>query len=186
MATGALRARPSTTRLLLLVRPLRLLKSLRYTRLFLVSVVISQRSDVYVTAGVIGPLYLNMINGTRTILKNLPHYFPEFADRTEFDFVGFGWFLGWNDGCDGNAVAECVKANHSIRACTRHDAPLNGCLRLPAYCRYESNMVNMIKDVRKEFGNPKMAVSIPVSGFDGWDQTSPRRLGIIQAQFVRG
>jgi hypothetical protein len=47
-------------------------------------------------------------------------------------------------------------------------------------------MVNMIKDVRKEFGNPKMAVSIPVSGFDGWDQTSPRRLGIIQAQFVRG
>ena len=41
----------------------------------------------------------------------------------------------------------------------------------------------MIKDVRKEFGNPKMAVSIPVSGFDGWMQTSPRRLGIIKAQF---
>ena len=41
----------------------------------------------------------------------------------------------------------------------------------------------MIKDVRKEFGNPKMAISIPVSGFDGWMQTSPRRLGIIKAQF---
>ena len=25
-------------------------------------------------------------------------------------------------------------------------------------------MVNMIKDIRKEFGNPNMAVSIPVSG----------------------
>ena len=41
----------------------------------------------------------------------------------------------------------------------------------------------MIKDVRKEWANPKMAVSIPVSGFDGWMQTSPRRLGIIKAQF---
>ena len=41
----------------------------------------------------------------------------------------------------------------------------------------------MIKDVRREFANPKMAVSIPVSGFDGWMQTSPRRLGIIKAQF---
>jgi hypothetical protein len=42
----------------------------------------------------------------------------------------------------------------------------------------------MAEDVRKEFNNPKMAVSIPVSGFDGWEQTSPRRLGIIQAQYV--
>ena len=28
----------------------------------------------------------------------VPHYFPEFADRTEFDFVGFGWFLGQENG----------------------------------------------------------------------------------------
>jgi hypothetical protein len=28
-----------------------------------------------------------------------------------------------------------------------------------------------------------MAISIPVSGFDGWMQTSPRRLEIIQQQF---
>ena len=48
---------------------------------------------------------------------------------------------------------------------------------------YARGQVNMIKDVRHEFGNPKMAVSIPVSGFDGWMQTSPRRLGIIKAQF---
>ena len=41
----------------------------------------------------------------------------------------------------------------------------------------------MIKDIRKEFNNPKLAVSIPVSGFAGWAQTEPRRLKIIQAQF---
>jgi hypothetical protein len=45
--------------------------------------------------GVVGPLYLKMVNGTRTVLKNIGHYFPEFADRKEFDVVGFGWFLGW-------------------------------------------------------------------------------------------
>lgn len=106
-------------------------------------------------AGLVGPLYLKMINGTREILKNLPHYFPELADRTDFDFAGFGWFLGWNDGCGDASTAE-----------------------------YETNMVNMIKDVRREFGNPKMAVSIPVSGFDGWMQTSPRRLRIIAAQYA--
>ena len=105
-------------------------------------------------AGVVGPLYLKMVNGTRAILKDLPRFFPEFADRTEFEFAGFGWFLGWNDGC-GDASAQ----------------------------EYEFNMVNMIKDVRKEFDSPQMAVSIPVSGFDGWEQTSPRRLEIIQAQF---
>ena len=44
-------------------------------------------------------------------------------------------------------------------------------------------MVNLIDDLRKEGKNPEMAVSIPVSGFDGWAQTNPRRLGIINAQF---
>jgi len=94
-----------------------------------------------------------MVNDTHMVLKNIEYWFPEFADRTEFDFVGFGWFLGWNDGCG--------------QVCT--DA-------------YETNMVNLIKDVRREFKSPKMAVSIPVSGFDGWMQTSPRRLEIIQKQ----
>eukprot|EP01043_Picozoa_sp_COSAG02_P098633 COSAG02_NODE_34773_length_478_cov_1.029024_1_plen_134_part_00 len=59
-------------------------------------------------AGIVGPLYLKMINGTREILKSLPHYFPEFQDRTEFDMVGFGWFLGWNDGCGQASTDECV------------------------------------------------------------------------------
>ena len=141
-----------------------------------------------VDAGIVGPLYLKMINGTREILKNLPHYFPEFQGRTEFDMVGFGWFLGWNDGCGQASTDECVR--QTVHQCVVHSmlsAFAEGTLPVVrSYIhRYEFNMVNMIKDVRKEFGNPKMAVSIPVSGFDGWSQTQPRRLGIIQAQFVR-
>ena len=68
--------------------------------------------------------------------------------------AGFGWVQGWNDGCG----LECTE-------------------------EYEQNMVNLIQDLRKEWKNPEMAVSIPVSGFGGWGQTNSRRLGIINAQF---
>lgn len=44
-------------------------------------------------------------------------------------------------------------------------------------------MVNLIGDLRKAWNNPKLAISIPVSGFGGWGQTNSRRLGIIDAQF---
>jgi len=68
--------------------------------------------------------------------------------------VGFGWDQGWNDGCGVQCTTE-----------------------------YESNMVNLIADLRKEWNNPDLAVSIPVSGFGGWAQTNSRRLGIMNAQF---
>ena len=64
------------------------------------------------------------------------------------------WVQGWNDGCGVTCTDE-----------------------------YEENMVNLITDLRKEWKNPNMAVSIPVSGFDGWGQENVRRLGIINAQF---
>eukprot|EP00039_Didymoeca_costata_P003751 m.69485 g.69485 ORF g.69485 m.69485 type:complete len:420 (+) comp12058_c0_seq3:143-1402(+) len=106
--------------------------------------------------GKVGHLYTNMVESVNWLLapENLTHYFPEFAGRTAFDIAGFGWFQGWNDGCTQGCVDE-----------------------------YETNMVNLIKDLRKAFNNSKMAVSIPVSGFDGWGQHIPRRLGIINAQF---
>ena len=44
-------------------------------------------------------------------------------------------------------------------------------------------MVNLIGDLRKAWNNPKLAISIPVSGFGGWSQKNSRRLGIIDAQF---
>ena len=46
---------------------------------------------------------------------------------------------GWNDGCSLNQTAE-----------------------------YEQNMVNLVKDLRKAWKNPKLPVSIAVSGFDGF------------------
>ena len=79
----------------------------------------------------VGPLYLKMINGTKTILKNMKHYFPEFADRTEFDFVGFGWFLGWNDGCGSASTAEYYPLPLLLAFCCTSFTACNSLLLLP-------------------------------------------------------
>ena len=78
---------------------------------------------------------------------------------------------------------------HSASTAPLHRAQLlgaqgwnDGC-GVPCTDAYEQNMVNLIQDLRKEWNNPTMAVSIPVSGFGGWAQENVRRLGIINAQF---
>jgi hypothetical protein len=65
--------------------------------------------------------------------------FPDLAGL-QVQFSGFGWFQGWNDGCDLNMTAA-----------------------------YEWNMVNLIKDLRTEFNSPTLPISIAVAGFDGFN-----------------
>jgi len=102
-----------------------------------------------------GFYYKQMVQYVADVLApaNLTKLFPDLTGVTP-QVVGFGWDQGWNDGCG----VECTN-------------------------EYEANMVNLIKDLRKEWQNPDMAASIPVSGFDGWGQKNSRRLGIINAQF---
>lgn len=104
----------------------------------------------------VGEYYTKMIKHVHAVLapSNLTRFFPSYKSSDGYDIVGFGWFQGWNDGCDQSMCDE-----------------------------YETNLVNLIKDLRKEFNAPSMKVSIPVSGFDGWGQKVSRRLEIIQAQF---
>ena len=66
---------------------------------------------------------MKMVNGTHEILNNLAHYFPEFHDRTEFDMVGFGWFLGWNDGCGQASTDECVTQAAQLLVLNRRSRP---------------------------------------------------------------
>eukprot|EP00041_Stephanoeca_diplocostata_P017694 m.362448 g.362448 ORF g.362448 m.362448 type:complete len:189 (+) comp20787_c0_seq7:1061-1627(+) len=86
--------------------------------------------------------------------QNLTKMFPSYNASEGYEIVGFGWFQGWNDGCSQTLVDE-----------------------------YEVNLVNLVTDLRREWKNPTLAVSIPVSGFNGWAQDNERRLGIINAQF---
>ncbi len=100
----------------------------------------------------VGDQYDGMIAGVKKQLDNLKADFPQY-DGQGYEIVGFGWHQGWNDGCSAADVAE-----------------------------YEKNMVNFIRDVRKDLGVPKLPFVIGGSGFGGWGQVIDRRLGVMAAQ----
>jgi len=83
------------------------------------------------SGGATGPYYLKMLAEIRTALTNLQSDFPEYGNRG-YELAGFVWYHGWNDGVDPKrAVPE-----------------------------YETNLVNLIKDVRRELGVPSLPVVI--------------------------
>ena len=104
------------------------------------------------SGGEVGDCFSEMLKHIDSVMSNLSTDFPELAKR-EAILSGFGWHQGWNDGCSKEQTAE-----------------------------YETNLVNFIKDVRKELDTPKLPFVIANSGFAGWDQTVDRRLHIIKAQ----
>ncbi|MAG92549.1 MAG: hypothetical protein CMJ48_02185 [Planctomycetaceae bacterium] len=75
--------------------------------------------------GETGPYYTKMLQETRAALENLPQDFPDYDGRG-WELAGFVWFQGWNDMFDAKARAE-----------------------------YEENLVNLIKDVRKDLGGAR-------------------------------
>lgn len=79
------------------------------------------------SGGEVGPYYRMMIADIRKALESLKTDFPGNDDRGH-ELAGFVWYHGWNDGVDPkNAVPE-----------------------------YEQNLVNLIKDVRKELKAPDL------------------------------
>jgi len=89
---------------------------------------------------IVGHFYNVMLEDVGKLMKPgvLAQMFPDTAGL-EPEIAGFGWFQGWNDGCNLNQTAA-----------------------------YETNMVNLIKDLRDEWQKPNLPVSIAVSGFDGF------------------
>jgi len=83
------------------------------------------------SGGQVGAYYTKMIAEVREALANLKKDFPAY-DGGGYELAGFVWYHGWNDGCEPKtAVPE-----------------------------YEANLVNLIRDVRKELNAPKLAVVI--------------------------
>jgi alpha-galactosidase len=104
------------------------------------------------SGGEVGGWYKEMIRSVKEQLQNLKTDFPDY-DGKGYEIVGFCWHQGWQDGCV--------------------DAMAN---------EYEKNMVNFIKDIRKDLGIPNLPFVIGGSGFGGWEQKVARRLKISAAQ----
>jgi len=79
------------------------------------------------SGGEVGFYYTKMLGEIRKALENLKTDFPGYDNRG-YELAGFVWYQGWNDGVDPKkAVPE-----------------------------YEQNLVNLIKDVRKELKAPNL------------------------------
>lgn len=98
------------------------------------------------SSGPTGPYYTLMIEQIQKTLADLDQVIPN-SKTAGYELAGFVWYHGWNDGCDPkNAVPE-----------------------------YEANLVNLIKDVRKDLAAPDMPVIIGeltgpwVKAPDEWD-----------------
>ena len=104
------------------------------------------------SGGTVGPYYTEMIGHVKQVLTDLQKEFPDY-DGKGYELAGFGWHQGWNDGCTAAATDE-----------------------------YEKNMINFIRDVRKDLGAKDLPFVIANSGFAGREQKNVRRLGIIKAQ----
>jgi hypothetical protein len=83
------------------------------------------------SGGKVGPYYIKMLAEVREALANLKTDFPEYDGRG-YELAGFVWYHGWNDGCD-----------------PQHAVP-----------EYEQNLVNLIRDVRRDLKAPRLPVVI--------------------------
>lgn len=104
------------------------------------------------SGGVMGPNYTMMIQQVREALEEFRREFPQ-SRSIGYDLAGFVWYHGWNDGCGpDHAVPE-----------------------------YETNLVNLINDVRRDLGAPNLPVVIgELTGPWGADIEAPGAWGRLR------
>lgn len=83
------------------------------------------------SGGEVGVYYKKMLAEVRLALDNLKTDFPAYKGQGH-EFAGFVWYQGWNDGVEAKIAVP----------------------------QYETNLVNLIQDVRKDLNAPKMPVVI--------------------------
>lgn len=102
--------------------------------------------------GEVGPFYKEIVDRTKSVLKNLKQEFPTIGDRG-YELAGFGWHQGWND-----------RVNQAFND------------------EYEKNMAHFIRDIRKDLGTPKLPFVIAETGMSGTEEKHPRALSLMKAQ----
>ena len=107
------------------------------------------------SGGVTGLFYTKMIGEVNTALTNLSIEFPGYKGQG-YDIAGFVWNQGWNDA--GSPTL---------------------------YNEYEMNMVNFIKDVRRDLHSPEMHFVIANCGQGGLRPTPDRWMSNVQHYIVQ-
>lgn len=102
--------------------------------------------------GKTGLYYTKLLEHTKNVLRQADQLFPQLTGRT-FLLEGFGWHQGWND-----------RINQSF-----NDA-------------YEHNMIQFIKDVRRDLKEPALPFVIAETGMSGPEEKHPRALSLMAAQ----
>ena len=112
-----------------------------------------------------GPYYTNMVEHVRAVLKHLPSMVDGYTPQKGYSLEGFVWFQGFTDG--------------SVRKKNKHKAHHK---KAEAY---ESNLANLIRDIRNDWKRPNLPVVIGVTGQDGYDTSERnRRIPIVNAQWA--
>ncbi|MFI5193687.1 MAG: sialate O-acetylesterase [Chitinophagales bacterium] len=106
------------------------------------------------SGGTVGPFYKKIIEEVNTALHNLPSEFPGYKNQG-YELAGFVWNQGWNDG--GSPVL---------------------------YNEYEKNMVNFIRDIRRDLGTPSLPFVIANCGHGGFHATRDKWMNNIQNYIV--
>jgi alpha-galactosidase len=101
-----------------------------------------------------GKSYRNMMAEVKDVFDNYGMMFPAVADK-KLEIAGFVWFQGWNDMFGDLGPVE-----------------------------YESNMKNLIQDVRKDLDAPNMPVVIAAMGQNGSKPAKDNMAVIQKAQFA--
>jgi len=103
------------------------------------------------SSGNTGTNYTLMLSKMHLVLDNLQTYYPDYSGAG-YEIAGFGWHQGWNNRVDANFTAQ-----------------------------HETNLANLIRDVRAEFGVPKLPFVIANTGM----ANAPGGPGsLIEAQFA--
>lgn len=97
-----------------------------------------------------GRYYRLMLDHVKKVLADPKRVCPAYDAAQGFEIAGFVWLQGWND-----------MVSHDVYPNPAKDSKDN------AYAKYSEWMAMFIRDVRKDFGAPKMPFVIGVMGVDG-------------------
>jgi len=105
-----------------------------------------------------------MLEHVRKVLANPGRVCPAYDPKQGYELAGFIWLQGFNDMVDGNFYPRQPKGQAARR-----------------FTAYSELLTHFIRDVRKDFGAPKLPFVIGVMGVGGKDPGSEDNLAFREA-----